>query len=57
MIMNPLNGVQAVFTSADHHPPRIRKTDKLFGDEFDFAYIKLPFKIKDIQKVKKKNSI
>ena len=46
-----------IFTSADHHPPRIRKTDKLFGDEFNFADVKLPLKTKDIQKVEKKNSI
>ena len=37
---------------------RIRKVDRLSGDETNFIYIKFLVKIKDIQKVKKrKNSI
>ena len=41
--------------SADH-PARIRKIDKLFGDELDFEDIKFPVKIKDIHRIEK-NSI
>ena len=36
---------------ADYHPRRIRKIDKLFGDEVVFEDIKFPVKIKDIYKV------
>ena len=36
---------------ADHHPERIRKTDKLFGHELVFEDIKFPVGIKDIQKI------
>ena len=39
---------------ADHHPARIRKIDKLFGDELDFEGIKSHLKIKDILKIEKK---
>ena len=41
---------------ADHISSRIRKSDKLFGDELDFEDIKFPVKIKDIHKIGKKNS-
>ena len=39
---------------ADHHPTRIRKVDKEFARELDFKDIKLPVKIRDIQKIEKK---
>ena len=42
---------------ADHHPRRIRGTEKLFGDKSEFEDIKRLVKIKDIYKVEKKNSI
>ena len=41
----------------DIHPARIRKINKLLGDESDFEDIKFPVKIKDIHKTEKKNSI
>ena len=41
---------------ADHHPARIRKTDKLFGDELDFEDITSPVKIKDACKILEKYS-
>ena len=39
--------------TADHHPERIRKIGKLFGDELDFDNIKFQVKIKNICKIKK----
>ena len=33
---------------ANHHPARIRKADRSFGDELDFEDIKFPIKIRDI---------
>ena len=43
--------------SSDHNPARIRKIDKLFGDELQFENIRFPVKIKNIHKIeKKKNS-
>ena len=42
---------------ACHYPTRMRKIDKLFGDELDFEYINVPVKTKDIHKIEKKNSI
>ena len=41
----------------DRHPARIRKADKLFGDELDFDHIKFLVKITDIRKIAKKNCI
>ena len=42
---------------ANHNPRRIKKADKLFGDELDLEDIKFPVKIKAIHKFEKKNSI
>ena len=42
--------------SADHHPARVTKVNRLFGDEIDFADIKFPVEIEDIHKIEKKNS-
>ena len=42
---------------ADNHPARIRKINKLFGDELDYENINFPVKIKDIHKIETKNSI
>ena len=41
--------------SADHNPRRITKHDKEFAKRLDFKDIKLPVKIRDIPKPKKKN--
>ena len=38
----------------DHHLARIRKVDKNFAEELDFKDIKYPAKIKDIDKIEKK---
>ena len=40
--------------SSDHNPARIRKIDKLFGDELQFENIRFPVKIKNIHKIEKK---
>ena len=42
---------------ADRNPARITKADKDFTKKPDFKDIKLPVKIRDIQKIEKKNSI
>ena len=42
---------------AYHHPGRIRKVGRLFGDELYFVDIKFPLKIRDICKIDKKNSL
>ena len=42
---------------ANHHPARITKPDKDFAKALDFKDIKFPFKIRDIHKIEKKNSI
>ena len=39
----------------DHHPARMTKCDKGFGKRLDCKCIKLPVKIRDIQKIEKKN--
>ena len=41
----------------NHHPARITRADKDFAKMFDFKNIKFPVKIRDIHKIKKKNSI
>ena len=41
---------------ADHHPARIRKAERLFGDKLDSEDIKFPIKIEDIHKIEKKLS-
>ena len=44
-----------VLTSADYNPARIRKIDKLCGDELDLKDKKFPVnKIRDVHKIKKK---
>ena len=40
--------------SSDHNPARIRKIDKLFGDELQFENIRFPVKIKNIHKIERK---
>ena len=42
---------------ADHHPARITKADKDFAKILDLKDINFPVKIRDIHKIKKKNSI
>ena len=42
---------------ADHHPARITKADKDFAKTLDFKDINFPVRIRDIRKIKKKNSI
>ena len=42
---------------ANPHLARIRKIDKLSGDELDFKNIKFPVNIKDIHTIERKNSI
>ena len=42
---------------ANHHPARITKLDKDFAKTLDFKDIKFSFKIRDIHKTEKKNSI
>ena len=48
-----------ILTSADYNPARIRKIDKLCGDELDLKDIKFPVnKIRDVHKIQKnKNSV
>ena len=48
-----------ILISADYNPARIRKIDKLCGDELDLKDIKFPVnKIRDVRKIKKnKNSV
>ena len=41
----------------DHLPARITKADKDFARKFDFKDIKIPVKIRNFHKIKKKNSI
>ena len=41
----------------DYRPARIRKVDKMFKSELDFKDIKVPVKIRDINKIEKKNCI
>ena len=43
--------------SSDHNPARIRKIDKLFGDELQFENVRFPVKIKNIHKIEKKKKI
>ena len=44
-----------ILTSADYNPARIRKIDKLCGDELDLKDIKFPVnKIRDVHKIQKK---
>ena len=40
---------------ADHDPARIRKADKLFGDDLDFEDTKFRAEIKDVHKIDIKN--
>ena len=42
---------------ADRNPARITKTDKNFAKKLYFKDIKFPVKVRDIHKIKKKNSI
>ena len=42
---------------ADHHPARITKTGKDFAKKLNFKDIKFPVKVKEIHKIKNKNSI
>ena len=42
---------------ADHNPTRITKANKDFAKKLDFKDIRLPVKIRDIHKNRKKNSI
>ena len=42
---------------ADYDPARIRKINELLADKSNFEDIKFLFKIKDVQKKEKKNSI
>ena len=42
---------------ADHHPARITKADKDFAKTLDFKDINFPVRIRDIRKIKNKNSI
>ena len=48
MITNAVNGVQSA---------RITKADKDFSKSLDFKDIKFPVKVRDINKIEKKNSI
>ena len=41
----------------DDTPRRIKKIDKLYGSKLDFKDTKLPVKVRDIRKIKRKNSI
>ena len=41
----------------DDSPRRIKKIDKLYGSKLDFKDTKFPVKIRDIRKIKRKNSI
>ena len=40
--------------STDHHPARIRKTDRTFERKLDFKDIKFPVKIRDCHKIEKR---
>ena len=42
---------------SNHHPARITKAGKDFAKRLDFKDIKFPVKIRDINKIEKKNSI
>ena len=42
---------------ADRNPARITKADKDFAKELDFKDIQFPFKVRDINKIGKKNPI
>ena len=47
-----------ILTSADYNPAKIRKIDKLCGDELDLKDIKFPVnKIRDVHKIPKKSSV
>ena len=39
----------------NHHPERITKVDQDFAEKLDFKDIKFPVKIRDINKIEKKN--
>lgn len=41
----------------NHYLKGIREVDKLYGDKLDFKDIKFLFKVKDICKIEKKNSL
>ena len=45
------------FNPADHNPRRVTKADHDFARKLYFKDIKLPVKIRDIQKIEKKNCI
>ena len=49
---NPVAG--SIYFKLPRCPARIRKVKILFGDKLDFKDIKMPVKIKDIHKNKKK---
>ena len=58
MIMNALICCLASYLNpANHHPARITKTDQEFAKRLDFNGIKFPVKIRNIQKIEKRNSI
>ena len=42
---------------ADHHPARITNADKGFAKKFDFKDIKFPVKVRDKNKMERKNPI
>ena len=42
---------------ANRHPAKITKADKVFAKKLDFKDIKFHVKIRDINKIEKKNSI
>ena len=48
---------QLLKNPTDHNPRRITKADKDFAEKLDFKDIKFQVKIRDIQKIEKKNSI
>ena len=41
----------------DHHTRRNRKFNKLYAQKLDSIHIKFPFKVRDIDKIERKNSI
>ena len=58
MITNALICCLASYLNpANRHPARITKTDQEFAKRLDFNGIKFPVKIRNIQKIEKRNSI
>ena len=50
-------GIVRYLNPANHHPARIKKTNKDLAKKHDFKDIKFPVKIRDVREIGKKDSI